>query len=212
MFAFATRFSLLTEFRMTRGRSLLALLAAVVLSGCQTTPSPSGYAHITFGHKGTFNLVAQELVIEQEYLSPAQAPNVEHIFPIPPALTAEQWALDRLRASGVQDNSRLVYRVLEASVIEEKIEPGEETLESFFRKDPTEAYTGKIRVNLSLEDARGFTLASVNAQAERKMTALPDLTLNEREALWFSMTEKLMAEIDQQLETAIPQHFGKYLQ
>ena len=212
MFAFATRFPLLTEFRITRVRPLWVFWVVAALSACQTTPSPSDYAHIVFGHKGTFSLAAQELVIKQEYMSPAQAPNVEHIFPIPPSLTAEQWALDRLRASGVQDNSRLVYTVLEASVIEEKIAPGEETFESFFRKDPTEAYTGKIRVNLSLQDSRRFTLASVNAQAERRMTALPDLTLNEREALWFSMTEKLMAEIDQQLETAIPQHFGQYLQ
>jgi hypothetical protein len=45
----------------------------------------------------------------------------------------------------------------------------------------------------------GYVTASVN----RSQTVAEDMTINEREAVWFQMTESAMRELDEKLEAAI---------
>lgn len=44
---------------------------------------------------------------------------------------------------------------------------------------------------------------TAQASASRSQTVAEDMTLNEREAVWFDMTESAMRELDQKLEAAI---------
>ncbi len=47
------------------------------------------------------------------------------------------------------------------------------------------------------------TTGCVTATANRSQTVAEDMTLNEREAVWFQMTESAMRELDEKLEGAI---------
>ncbi len=183
-------------------------LAALFLSAC-AAPPPARIAGLTFTHKGTFNISAGELVIAQDYIPPATDPYVDHIFTLSPTSGAVQWARDRLRTTG--GTNKLIYRIVDASVTAEKIKIDKGILKQLIHQDATDAYTGTLHVMLSLENARGATLATVEARATRTTTALPELNLRERDELWFAMTEKLMNEIDQQLDQSLPNYFEKYL-
>ena len=44
---------------------------------------------------------------------------------------------------------------------------------------------------------------SAEATATRSQTVAENMTLNQREAVWFAMTESAMRELDQKLEIAI---------
>ena len=187
---------------------ILFALASLFLSAC-AAPPPANIAGLTFAHKGQFSISAGELVIAQDYIPPATDPHVDHLFTLSPTFAAMQWARDRLQTTG--GTNRLIYRIVDASVTAEKIKIDKGTLKQLIHQDATDAYTGTIRVTLSLENARGETLATVEAHATRKTTALPELNLRERDELWFAMTEKLMSEIDRQLSQSLPSYFEKYL-
>ncbi|MBL9033418.1 MAG: hypothetical protein JNN33_01570, partial [Rhodospirillaceae bacterium] len=47
------------------------------------------------------------------------------------------------------------------------------------------------------------TTGSAEASASASRTVLENMTLNQREAVWFDMTESAMRELDQKLEAAI---------
>ncbi|MBL6936164.1 MAG: hypothetical protein ISR48_12220, partial [Alphaproteobacteria bacterium] len=49
------------------------------------------------------------------------------------------------------------------------------------------------------------------AHAVRTQTVAEDSTLDERERVWFAMTEALMKELNATLEANIPKHLGKFL-
>lgn len=57
----------------------------------------------------------------------------------------------------------------------------------------------KLELGNPLLAATGIATAS----ATRSQTVAEDMTLNEREAVWFQMTESAMRELDQKLEAAI---------
>ncbi len=54
-------------------------------------------------------------------------------------------------------------------------------------------------------------MASVNAMANRTHTVAADATLNDRERLWFDMTEGTMKDLNAQLEKNIPVYLRAYL-
>jgi hypothetical protein len=54
-------------------------------------------------------------------------------------------------------------------------------------------------------------VASVNASATRSHTVADDATLNDRERLWFDMTEGTMKDLNAQLEKSIPLYLQTYL-
>ena len=198
----------MTFFSRRLKAAILFALASLFLSAC-ATPPPANIAGLTFAHNGQFAISADELVIVQDYIPPATDPNVDHLFTLSPASAAMQWARDRLRTTG--GPNKLIYRIVDASVTAEKIKIDKGTLKQLIHQDATDAYTGTIKVILSLENPRGDTLATVEAAATRKTTALPELNLRERDELWFAMTEKLMKEIDEQLSQSLPDYFKKYL-
>jgi hypothetical protein len=57
----------------------------------------------------------------------------------------------------------------------------------------------KLEIGNPLLATTGF----VTAAANRSQTVAEDMTMNQREAVWFQMTESAMRELDQKLEAAI---------
>ena len=189
-------------------RRLSVLLPAFVLAACET-PSPKViFPEITFQHKPPITLDVREVSFEQVYRPPSRPPNVDHLFPVRPAAAAVRWGRDRLRAAGSTGRARYVVR--EASVVETSLKT-KGGLEGMMTVDQSERYDARLVVDVHLNSDERRFLGTVTVEVVRSRTTAEDLSLNEREKVWFNMTEALMRDFDAELEKAIKSAFLEHL-
>ncbi|MFD2206663.1 hypothetical protein [Kiloniella antarctica] len=180
-------------------------LTGIALVGCKTVPTTYEHANLTYGHLPAYQLLVREVLIDQTYISPAQNPNVEHLFAVSPAQASTRWAKDRLKAEGTENVLHFIIK--DAAVIEEKLEK-QKGVTGLFTYDQSERYSGVLEVELQVLNEQGYKEASVMARAERSVTVAENIKLREREKIWFKLTEDLMAEIDRQLQQGIAKHLN----
>ncbi len=180
----------------------LALALGLTAAACQTPPPRDEWPEITFRHRPVLRFDVAEVVVEQAYNAPLEAPHVAHDFPVPPAAAAGRWARDRLVAAG--RSGRLIFEVREASALESPLEtrPG---IAGLFKVEQSERYDARLVVQVRIEDDGGLARASVDVTAERSITVPEDAPLHEREAAWFRLTESLLRDFDAEMERRLRQ-------
>lgn len=193
-----------------RGTARLAvmLLFGLVVAACETPPSQNDFAEITFRHLPEIKLNVSEIVYESDYQAPKAAPNVDHIFPIPPERAMKNWVDDRLRAVGPANKA--VFILKDASVVEEELE-SKGGVTGAFTTEQSARYTARMVIEMNIVDSFGNTLSTLNARTERSTTTAEDISLREREKIWFKLTEDVMRDLDQQLEPTIRRVFFPYV-
>ncbi len=193
-----------------RGTARLAVIGlfGLFVAACESPPSQSNFADITFRHLPEIKLNVGEIVYQSEYNAPNKLPNVDHVFPVPPQRAVENWAKDRLRAVGSENKA--VFILKNAAVIEEKLDT-KGGVTGAFTTEQTERYTASMSVEMNIVDNFGNSLATLNARTARSTTTPEDLSLREREELWFKLTEDVMRDLDQQLEPTIRRVFFPYM-
>jgi hypothetical protein len=183
-------------------------VALLGLAACQNAPTAPKYPQLTWRHLPSYNLSVSNIEVVNEYQPPLKAPNVDHLFPQPPVDVMARWSSDRLKARGGSATARVI--ISDASVVENRLKK-KEGITGAVTTDQSERYDGKINVTMEIRSGREFREAFVHAAAARTRTVPEDITLNEREKVWFEMTEAMMKDINRQLEQAIPQYFQRWL-
>jgi hypothetical protein len=195
---------------MMRRSFALLLLVAFSIAGCNTPPTREPFPKLTYVHLPPYNLAVSRVEIVNAYQPPLTPPHVEQNFPVSPGATAEEWAHDRLKAAG--GSAHAVYTVLRADALETHLEGDQGSgLFGDFTIPQSERYDLNITVRLQIVDANGRVAGSVDAAATRSRTVAADATLNDRERVWFNMTEQAMADLNASLDKSIPQYLGSYL-
>ncbi len=185
------------------GLSLLAALVAIpVLLGACTPPAPPrpSYPPITFEGQAPIRLDVNEIAVELAYKAPAVPPNVDHLFPARLSDAAQRWPKDRLVAAGA--GFRAEYLVRDASVVAVPLKAST-GLTGLVTKDQTERYDARVSIELRIVDSQGRVVGSAQAQAVRSRSAREDITLIDRDKLWYAMAKDIMAELDRQLDQTI---------
>jgi hypothetical protein len=141
-----------------------------------------------------------QIEIVNAYKAPGVAPNVDHLFPQKPADVAAAWGRDVLRAVG--QRGLATYTIVDATATEAAL-PRSRGMTQIFRTEQSERYDLRIEVKLEVGNPLLAKTGEVTATATRSQTVAEDMTLNEREAVWFQMTESAMRELDKELEAAI---------
>jgi hypothetical protein len=192
----------------------LKIVAIAVLAGlaaCDTAPPRPTYPDIHFTNETPIRLAVSVVDVRNDYKPTFQSPHVEHLFPVPPAQAAENWAHDRLQAGGGAAVSAR-FTIQEASVIETQLPKKSEGISGAFKKEATERYDATLRAMLEIVDARGFALRTVTTKVVRSQSVLEGITPNERDQTWYDMTKALMADFDQQMSAEISANLGGYFQ
>ena len=195
---------------------VLTALAVAPLAGCETPVRAPDFPQLTYAHLTPFRLAVGRVEVVVEYTSPAREPNVEHLFPVHPAAAAERWAHDRLRAAGptlgvgVGGGGLVRATVVNAAVVEVPLKRTT-GLEGAFTIDQSERYDGLIEVRIDLTAADGRHRASVTSRAERSRTVPEDISLQDREKVWFEMTEAMLNDLNASLDRQIRKTFAPYL-
>jgi hypothetical protein len=201
----------LRVFARNRFAALLfgALACTALPTGCTPTPPPSPrFADITFQQFPKFTFAVGRIEIVRDYVPPLRAPNVDHQFPVPPIQMAEQWARDRLVAAGGTDELR--YVIKRASVVESQL-PKTTGIRGAFTKDQAQRYDGVVEVEIEIRSERGYRDGVAAARFDANQTVGEDISLANRERVWFRLTEELGKGLNQELERSIQSGLTRFL-
>lgn len=195
----------LTLSSLARGAIAAGLLA---LSACAAPSTQQTYPELTYGHHGVINLDVARVEFTNAYQPPLRDPNVEHRAPANPSVVMERWVRDRLRASGVTGEARVVLR--DAKIVETRLAV-QGGLRGAFTTDQGYRYDANIEVEIQLRDAGGVQRAFAKAQASRSRTVAEDATLAQKDKVLFDLVEATMTEINGEFERQIRQYLGRYV-
>ena len=194
---------------LTRGaRRAVIPLSLVILAACEAAPLPPPIPEITFSHLAPIEIATAQIEVVEDYVPPLTPPNVEHKFPTPPAQAVRQWAKDRLHLVGDDGVLRVIIR--DASVIETKLEKTG-GVRGAFTVDQSERYDARLEVVVEVRSVRGFQDAFASAIAERSRTVAEDISLYDRELVFFEMTKSMMDDLNAELEKNIRQFFARFV-
>ena len=181
-------------------RAFLFLPALLALAACDTPPMRQSFATLTFQDRPPIRLDVAQIEVVDAYKAPGTAPHVDHLFPQKPADVASAWGRDVLRAVG--QRGMATYTIVDASATQAAL-PRTTGLTQMFKTEQSDRYDLHIEVKLEVGNPLLASTGYVTASANRSQTVAEDMTLNEREAVWFQMTESAMRELDKKLEAAI---------
>lgn len=181
------------------------LAAGVALAACNTPPHRQEFPDITFEHLAPFKLDVAHVEIVQAY-QPDPANDIADQFPEPPAKVVAQWAQDRLQAVGSQGQA--IYTIALAKSTDTPLKRSQ-GMAAMTHKDQSDRYDLAITVNLEVQS--GGKSGALTAQAARSQTVGEDVTLNQREAVLFTLLDATMKDLNKQLEGLIPQYVGGFL-
>lgn len=195
---------------LSRRTVFLAAASAALglLAGCETQVPRSDFPELAYSQLPPINLSVARIDVIQQYHPPGKKPNVEHLFPVVPALAAERWARDRLKAVGADGVARVT--VVYAGVVEVPLKRMG-GIEGAFTTEQSERYDGAIEIKIEILTGDGRMAASVSSRAERRRTVPEDITLLGREKVWFEMTEAMMNDLNASLDRQIKENFGRWL-
>jgi hypothetical protein len=181
-------------------RSFLFLPALALLAACDTPPMRQSYATLTFQDRPPIRLDVAQIEIVRAYQAPGIAPHVDHLFPQKPVDVAANWGRDVLRAVG--QRGQATYTIVDASATDTLL-PRSSGLTQMFRTEQSDRYDLHIAVKLEVNNPQLQATGVATAEAFRSQTVAENMTMNQREAVWFQMTESAMRELDAKLEAAI---------
>lgn len=184
-------------------------MAVLLLAACETPVSVPRYADITFTHRPPIAVDVAKITVVEAYRGPGALPNVEHEFPVPPMRMAARWAKDRLQPVG--DSGELIFTIREAPVVEVQLEKST-GLTGIVTTDQAQRYDAKLVVEIAADDPAAGKTASTTTQVERSRTVAEDITLNEREAIWYKMVDDMAKDLDAQLDGAMTKYFKAFVQ
>lgn len=179
---------------------LLAAVAALVLTACQSAPPRPPVRPVNFANFAPIVLnVATVDVVDQRRAGGAAS--VDGRIPVSPAEAVRRWAAERLQAGGRQGRVRVVIK--DATVVETQL-PRTGGVQGFFTTQQAQRYDGRIEVEVTGEVPgdtafRGFTRAAVT-----NSTTVPEnITLADREATLQEMTRSMAEDLNARLDAGI---------
>lgn len=184
------------------------LIAGFGLTACELAVPQDQYPPLTYKDLPPIKLDVASIEIETAYQSKSEPPNVELLFPVRPDQAAANWGRDRLVAAG--QSRRLRYIVREASATEEALET-QTGVSGAFTTDQAERYKANLGLEIEILSDQGQIVGTVAVRSSRTITMPEDASIREREQVWYSLTKKLMADANGQLEATMNKALSNFI-
>jgi len=188
----------------------LALGLALVVVGCDTSPTQPIFPDIRFTEEPKLRLDVAAIEIVEEFHPTFQQPNVEHLFPVPPQRAMENWVKDRLVAVGKGKKARV--RIIDAGVKEVELPKKTTGITATFTTEQAQRYDATVKMAIDILGEHALPERSITAEASRSQSVAEGITPNDRERAWYDMTKQLMASLDAALEQRMRADFALLLQ
>ncbi len=189
----------------TRRHILFAGLGLSVLASCgPPPPPPPAYPDIRFTGAPPLAIDATQIDIRALDLPSSS----DRDFPVSPLQAMQNWARDRLKASGRGNPAR--FTIVKASAVEKNL-PVQGGVSGTFTDQVSQQYDVAVEATLEILDSHGMAVRTVEATASRTRSVLQSATSNDRDQARYDLVKALMADFDQQMEQHIRDSFGLYL-
>lgn len=185
----------------------VAALAAAV-AGCAAKPPAPKFPPLSFAHLTPIRLDIASIEVINAYRAPAKKPNVEHLFPVKPVDPAMRWGMDRIMPVGAAGVARVTVK--RASVVEVSLKRTT-GIRGSFTTDQTERYDGVVEMTVVITDGRGRERGRITSRTERTKSVPEDITLNDRDKVWYELTRAMMNDLNTSLENQIRKHLAKFV-
>jgi hypothetical protein len=193
---------------MTTRRQLiltgLCLGCGLTLVACAPPPEAPSFPDIRFTGEPPFMLQASQVEIRTVY-QPGEADNA---FPVSPLRAIQNWARDRLRASGQGGPARFTIADATARITDLPVKGG---IAGTFTDQVSQQYDVAIDAALELLDTTGVALRSARVTVSRSATVLQSASANERARTRYNLVRDMMSDFDRQAQERIGGGFGQYL-
>ncbi len=189
----------------------MAILAftLMALNACVMSPPTGGVPDMTFAQVQPIMVNAQRLEIVDGYQSPMQAPNVEHLFKIPPASAARALVQKQVMAQGGENILRVTIE--NASVVE-RVLPVAGGFQGMLTREPARQYDGKfaIRFEMVSPSAPDIVKAHARVTATRTTGVGENASPADRDRAFFTLTEKMMNDVSEGIRTTVYNTLSRY--
>ncbi|OAN50208.1 hypothetical protein A6A04_02030 [Paramagnetospirillum marisnigri] len=187
---------------------VVVVMAALAATACQTVPPMQKLPEISFTSQRPFQLNVGQLEIVSEYAAPGRSPNIEHLMPVSPEAAIQRWAQDRLRPMGKTGLARVVIRDAKVVEVPLAIDKG---VSGSFKKEQEYRYDAALDVAVQILDARQMVIGEALANATRSRTVPEGLSINQRDRIWWEITDALSRDIDEQLTPLIRGYLNRWV-
>ncbi len=186
--------------------SLLCLcIFMVACSPSAQLPDPVG---LTYLSNRPIHLNVARVEVVKKYQESSTPPHVEKDLPIPPSMMIQQWVQDHLLPVG--RSGYAVITIEDASVTEASLK-GTPGIRGAFTVDQSEQYEGKLAVKLEIYDEAGNVKGFAYARARGSRSVGENFTLGQRRKVWIVMMEKIMNNLDEELERNVRAYLSQFI-
>lgn len=182
----------------------LCLGSGLGLVSCAPPPQAPSFPDIRFTGEPPFMLQASQIEIRTAY----QPTNTDSAFPVSPLRAIQNWARDRLRASGQGGPARFTIADAPAQITDLPVKGG---ISGTFTDQVSQRYDVALDASLQLFDTTGVALRSARITVSRSATVLQSATANDRATVRYNLVRDLMSDFDAQAVARIGGGFGPYL-
>jgi hypothetical protein len=182
--------------------SAFLLGAVLALTGCET-PARMALPELTFVHLEPLQFAAASVEIIDEYRPALGSPNVESLFSTSPANATRAWVDARISAAGDQGTVRVIIK--NAAVVRVGL-PVREGLAGVFYNEQNVRYEAVLEVIIEYRSGL-FLDSSARIQVMRSRTAPENISIDDRNQLFFELTENLLSDLD----TEIVRNIRRYM-
>ncbi len=189
----------------------LALIAALLLTACETAPAGYSPPPLSFENatSAPIALNVAKVDVLDRYESPLKRPNVEQEFPVMPQKALTQWANQRIRAVGTAGTLEVTIR--EASVRETPLKKTQ-GVKGLFTDDQDARYDARIVVTYRLFDGTSnASRAQADVEVTRFMTINEKATVVERQKRYHQMLDLMLTDVERETNNRMRQYFAAYL-
>lgn len=183
----------------------LALAAGLALGACQAPPPAGDFPALTFQHVQPVVLDVGLVQVEEVYRPPMGPPHVDHLAPTPPIEAVRHWAERRFQAAG--DNGTLRVIIKDASIREVPLDT-RSGVTGLLTREQAERYDGRLEVELVAEEPDSRFSVFTATTVQRSTTVPEGASIYEREKTLFSLVERMMQDLDGQVEASVGDRFA----
>lgn len=184
------------------------LVLGAALSACAMNPPETEVPQLTFAQVQSVSVNAARIDVVDEYHSPMNRPNVEHLFKTTPAQAVHQLVQKQLIADGGQNILRVVIE--DASVVQRDL-PVQTGFVGAFSKEAAQQYDAKMALRFELVDqaAPDIVVARARVNAARSTTAENNISPAARDRIFFKLTEDLLNDVSTGISGTVRETLGR---
>ena len=188
-------------------RQFIPLAVILSLTGCAEPkmPEPMGLSYLS---QAPIKVDVAHIEVVKQFKSRNVRPNVEHEFPVPPIAMIQQWVHDRFLAVG--SSGTMTVTIEDASVVEVplKVTKG---IKGLFTVEQSERYDASVVLKIEMTDESGASTGYTRATAKGSRTVAENMTLGQKRKVWMNLMEKVLNNLDTEVEKNVQTHLAKFL-